>query len=90
MNNINAYTDIVFDGENISNVCKNYLEMFEWTWWYYHGLVKDHYLYYEFGHAPLFYDSKCTHNHDGEKCLYDKNKSTTYQFNDSTFICSSS
>jgi 5'-3' exonuclease len=67
MNNINAYTDIVFDGENISNVCKNYLEMFEWTWWYYHGLVKDHYLYYEFGHAPLFYDLKMhTPIHDGE------------------------
>jgi 5'-3' exonuclease len=58
MNNINKFNEIVFHNQSISKVCKNYLEMFEWTWWYYHGLLRNKYIYYEFDHAPLFSDLK--------------------------------
>lgn len=35
-------------------ICQNYLQIFEWTWIYYHGGNKNNYISYEFHLAPLF------------------------------------
>jgi 5'-3' exonuclease len=36
------------------DVCKNYLQMLEWTWNYYNGICKNNYMCYEFHSGPLF------------------------------------
>jgi len=36
------------------DVCKNYLQMLEWTWNYYNGVCKNNYICYEFHCGPLF------------------------------------
>lgn len=51
----NNYYTFLFNGnENIKDVCLNYFEMFEWTWWYYHGTCKNSFVFYRYSHAPLF------------------------------------
>jgi 5'-3' exonuclease len=52
-NNLNQYYPFLF-GQEDKNPCTNYLQMLEWTWFYYNGTCKDYYKMYEFSHAPLF------------------------------------
>jgi len=58
LNNMEDYDEIVFETNSPDKPCNNYLEMLEWTWNYYNGNVKDHYLYYNFSHAPRFENLK--------------------------------
>jgi 5'-3' exonuclease len=51
--NLNQYYTLLF-GQEDKNPCTNYLQMLEWTWFYYNGTCKDYYMMYEFSHAPLF------------------------------------
>jgi 5'-3' exonuclease len=48
------YYPFLFGQTDESSICKNYLQMLEWTLHYYHGTCKDHYKQYEFHLAPLF------------------------------------
>jgi 5'-3' exoribonuclease 1 len=48
------YYSFLFHQTDESAICKNYLQMLEWTLHYYHGNCKDHYKQYEFHLAPLF------------------------------------
>jgi len=52
---LDKYYKILF-GQGPEQPCKNYLKMLEWTWSYYSGVCKDHYICYEFNVAPLFKD----------------------------------
>ena len=49
---IDKYNTLLF-GQHDEKPCLNYLKMLEWTWNYYHGICKDHYMCYEFNVAPL-------------------------------------
>lgn len=52
-NNIDKYYSFLFKN-NEKDVCKNYLQMLEWTWYYYNGVCKNNYMCYEFHSGPLF------------------------------------
>jgi 5'-3' exonuclease len=52
-NNIDKYYSFLFKN-NEKDVCKNYLQMLEWTWYYYNGVCKNNYICYEFHSGPLF------------------------------------
>ena len=52
---LDKYYKLLF-GQGPEQPCKNYLKMLEWTWSYYSGNCKDHYICYEFNVAPLFKD----------------------------------
>jgi 5'-3' exonuclease len=52
---LDKYNKILL-GQDPEQPCKNYLKMLEWTWSYYSGVCKDHYICYEFNIAPLFKD----------------------------------
>jgi 5'-3' exonuclease len=52
-NNIDKYYPFLFKN-NEKDVCKNYLQMLEWTWYYYNGVCKNNYMCYEFHSGPLF------------------------------------
>ena len=52
---LDQYNKLLF-GQSPEQPCKNYLKMLEWTWSYYSGICKDHYVCYEFNVAPLFKD----------------------------------
>jgi 5'-3' exonuclease len=52
-NNIDKYYSFLFKN-NEKDVCKNYLQMMEWTWNYYNGVCKNNYMCYEFHCGPLF------------------------------------
>jgi 5'-3' exonuclease len=56
LHNINEYNTYVLDEENVKNVCLNYLEILEWTWYYYIGENKDNTIYYKYNYGPLFTD----------------------------------
>ena len=43
---------------NIKNVCINYLQMLEWTWYYYNGKNMNNTFYYSFNYGPLLNDLK--------------------------------
>jgi 5'-3' exonuclease len=48
------YYTFLFHQTDESAICKNYLQMLEWTLHYYHGNCKDYYKQYDFHLAPLF------------------------------------
>lgn len=48
------YNMILFKQNDDRSICKNYLEMLEWTWDYYIGKEVDVYKYYTMSYAPLF------------------------------------
>jgi len=50
---LDKYYSFLFKNEE-KDVCKNYLQMLEWTWFYYHGINKNNYMCYHFHCAPLF------------------------------------
>ena len=50
---IDKYYPFLFNN-NEKDVCKNYLQMLEWTWNYYNGICKHNYMCYEFHCGPLF------------------------------------
>ena len=53
-NNIEEFEDFIFHDVNIKSVSKNYVEMIEWTWYYYfHNDVIDDTKYYCYSKAPL-------------------------------------
>jgi 5'-3' exonuclease len=54
------YYPYLFGQQDSKPICQNYLKMFEWTWFYYHGICKSNYICYEFNYAPLF--SSLIHN----------------------------
>lgn len=55
--NIEELRPFLFGNVHTPTVCKNYLEMIEWTWYYYsHNEVIDNTKVYHFGHAPLLGD----------------------------------
>jgi len=70
------YNEILFKQKNDEDICKNYLEMLEWTWAYYKGEDVDLYMYYRMHYAPLF--KSLLHHFPlyGESFL--KTKNTTY------------
>jgi 5'-3' exonuclease len=50
---IDKYYPFLFKN-NEKDVCKNYLQMLEWTWYYYNGICKNNYMCYDFHCGPLF------------------------------------
>ena len=50
---MDKYYSFLFNN-NEKDVCKNYLQMLEWTWNYYNGICKNNYICYEFHCGPLF------------------------------------
>jgi len=48
------YYSFLFSQQESKPVCQNYLKMFEWTWFYYHGICRSNYMSYQFNYAPLF------------------------------------
>lgn len=55
--NIENFRDFVFENISIKNVCYNYLEMIQWTWYYYYNNdIIDNTKYYLYGQAPLLND----------------------------------
>ena len=55
--NIDNFRDFVFDNVSIKHVCYNYLEMIQWTWYYYYNNdIIDNTKCYLYGQAPLLND----------------------------------
>jgi 5'-3' exonuclease len=52
-NHMDKYYPFLFNNSE-KDVCKNYLQMLEWTWNYYNGICKNNYMCYEFHCGPLF------------------------------------
>ena len=50
---MDKYYPFLFNN-NEKDVCKNYLQMLEWTWNYYNGNCKNNYMCYQFHCGPLF------------------------------------
>lgn len=71
------YNIILFKQNDDSSICKNYLEMLEWTWDYYTGKEVDLYKYYYMSYAPLF-KSLLAHIPFDDESLLSTNKNTTY------------
>jgi len=51
--NMDKYYPFLFNNDE-KDICKNYLQMIEWTWNYYNGICKSNYLCYNFHCGPLF------------------------------------
>lgn len=53
-NNIDEFDNFIFENEDIKSVSKNYIEMIEWTWYYYfNNDFIDNTKYYRYTNAPL-------------------------------------
>ncbi len=55
-NNIDKYNKIILHTENPVNECNNYLEILEWTWYYYNGINNNNTVYYKYNSGPLIKD----------------------------------
>lgn len=55
-NNIKDYNKIILNSDNSINECNNYLEVLEWTWYYYNGDNLNNTVYYKYENGPLLKD----------------------------------
>ena len=56
-NNIEEFNNLIFPNINPKDVSKNYIEMIEWTWYYYfNNGVLDNTKFYNYANAPLLSD----------------------------------
>lgn len=55
-NNITDYNKIILNIDNPINECNNYLELLEWTWYYYNGSNINNTIYYKYNNGPLLKD----------------------------------
>ncbi len=72
------YNMILFRQQNDNSICKQYLEMLEWTWDYYIGNPIDLYKYYPMSYAPLFKSLLNEIPIDDDERLLSPNKNTTF------------
>ena len=79
---LNLYPDkynlVLFKQSGDKDICKNYLEMLEWTWDYYTGKEVDLYKYYHMGYAPLFKSLLNTIPLSDEESVLSQYKNTTH------------
>ena len=71
------YNIILFKQNDDISICKNYLQMLEWTWDYYIGKEVDLYKYYYMNYAPLF-KSLLTYIPFDDELLLSQEKNTKY------------
>lgn len=55
-NNINDYNKIILNSDSAVCECNNYLEVLEWTWYYYNGDNLNNTIYYKYENGPLLKD----------------------------------
>ena len=55
-NNINDYNKIILNSDSPVRECNNYLELLEWTWYYYNGDNLNNTIYYKYENGPLLKD----------------------------------
>ena len=58
LKNMDEYNNYILENHNIKNICLNYLQMLEWTWYYYNGKNINNTIYYYYSYGPLFNDLK--------------------------------
>lgn len=56
LHNLNEYNQYILEDTNIEDVCNQYLELLEWTWYYYNGIEKHDLIYYTHSYGPRFSD----------------------------------
>lgn len=56
LNNMNEYNDYILEQDDPTQVCLNYIEILEWTWYYYIGKHINNTIYYKYNCGPLFKD----------------------------------
>ena len=52
--NMNEYNQYILEDTNIEDICNQYLELLEWTWYYYNGIEKHDLIYYTHSYGPRF------------------------------------
>lgn len=48
------YNELLFNTIDDEEICKNYIEMLDWTWKYYKGNIDDNTKYYKYSFTPKF------------------------------------
>ena len=72
-NNIDDYNKIILNKDSVVCECNNYLEVLEWTWYYYNGNNMNNTIYYKYENGPLLKDIiKYIPVTNGEKILKKK------------------
>jgi 5'-3' exoribonuclease 2 len=56
LNNIDDYNSYILGQTDIKKICINYIEILEWTWYYYVGKKTNNSIYYKYNYGPLFKD----------------------------------
>ena len=56
LQNMKRYNAYILETNDISDVCKDYLKILEWTWYYYNGIINDNRVYYSYSYGPKFSD----------------------------------
>lgn len=56
LDNLQEYNSYILEISDVDEVCIHYLEILEWTWYYYIGQNKNNRIYYGFSYGPLFRD----------------------------------
>uniref|UniRef100_A0AB39J9K6 Xrn Family 5'-3' Exonuclease n=1 Tax=Florenciella sp. virus SA2 TaxID=3240092 RepID=A0AB39J9K6_9VIRU len=55
--NIDDFENLIYCNTNVKEMSKNYIEMIEWTWYYYYNNnVKDNSKFYKYSESPLLKD----------------------------------
>lgn len=65
VNSLDKYNELLFKKNDVTDVCNNYLDMFDWCWKYYNGILLSNTKYYENIHPPLFSSLKDAISIDG-------------------------
>ena len=56
LDNMDTYNSYILETNECADVCKSYLKILEWTWYYYNGMNNDNRVYYSYSYGPKFTD----------------------------------
>ena len=52
------YNEYILESNDVKEICLNYLQILEWTWYYYNGENRNNRIYYHYPYGPLLKDVK--------------------------------
>jgi 5'-3' exonuclease len=57
-NHLDEYNEYILETNDVKELCINYLQVLEWTWYYYNGENRNNRIYYHYPYGPRIKDLK--------------------------------
>ena len=56
LQNMDSYNSYILESNEKEDICRSYLKILEWTWYYYNGINENNRIYYNYSYGPKLND----------------------------------